>query len=219
MTSFHEQPTPLQIVDWGLMPYSDAFERQAEMVAARLRGEGGDTLILVEHPAVVTLGRRASEADLRLSSAEFDARGVTLQQINRGGLATAHEPGQLVVYPIVELKRKDLRWFANQFLTAVIAVLFDYGLEGKLKTGEPGVWVNGRKICSFGIAVKKWISSHGIALNLNNDLKTFEMIIPCGRPHEVVTSVARELGYQPDPIKFKQKFIQHFSDNFAYAPE
>jgi lipoate-protein ligase B len=98
----------------------------------------------------------------------------------------------------------------------VVAVLADYGLRGELKTGEPGVWVNGRKICSFGIAVKKWISSHGIAFNVNNDLATFAMIVPCGRPQENVTSVAMELGQQLDMSELKQKFIQHFLAAFAY---
>lgn len=208
--------TPLKVEDWGLLGYEEAFVRQERMVQALLAGQGVDSLVLVEHPAVVTLGRRGSDADLLLTEEEFSSSGVGLQYINRGGLATAHEPGQLVAYPIVALKHKDLRWFSAAFLKTVITVLADYGLRGELKAGEPGVWVNGRKICSFGIAVKKWISSHGIALNVNNDLKTFTMIVPCGRPQEKVTSVAFELGYEPDLVIFKQKFIKYFLNSFAY---
>lgn len=208
--------TPLVIEDWGLLGYVASFKRQEQRVQERLQGRGVDTLVLVEHPAVVTLGRRGSAADLRYPAADFTAAGISLQHINRGGLATAHEPGQLVAYPIIVLKRRDLRWFADTFLTAVVAVLSDYGLSGELKAGEPGVWVNGRKICSFGIAVKKWISSHGIALNVNNDLQTFDMIVPCGHPQEVVTSVARELGRPPDMTVFKESFVQHFLSTFAY---
>ncbi|MCK5825959.1 MAG: lipoyl(octanoyl) transferase LipB [Desulfuromusa sp.] len=208
--------TPLKIDDWGLIDYQLAFDRQKEMVAALLAGNGKDTLVFVEHPATVTLGRRATQDDLRFSEEVFPDCGVSLQKINRGGLATAHEPGQFVVYPIVQLKKRDLRWFADQFLNVVVDLLADYGVDGYLKAGEPGVWVDGRKICSFGIALKKWISSHGIALNLNNSLETFKMIVPCGRPDEMVTSLNRELGHNVAMAEVKNLFVDHFCKAFAY---
>lgn len=208
--------TPLKIVDWGLLDYEQAFARQEQMVKQRLAGEGEDTLILVEHPATVTLGRRGSDADLHFPEQIYSQRGVSLKRINRGGLATAHEPGQLVAYPIVVLKRQDVRWFTDQFLHVVIQLLSDYGVTGLLKKGEPGVWVNGGKICSFGIALKKWISSHGIAVNINNSLETFAMIVPCGQPREVVTSLARELGRQSDMVEVKKRFVTHFCSVFSY---
>jgi len=216
MTLIEKNITALIIDDWGLTDYWVAFDRQKEMVAARLAGCGDDTLVFVEHPTTVTLGRRATGDDLLFPEKIFSERGVSLQKINRGGLATAHEPGQLVVYPIVQLKKKDLRWFANRFLNIVISVLADYGVEGYLKEGEPGVWVDGRKICSFGIALQKWISSHGIALNINNTLKTFEMIVPCGRPDEVVTSLSRELNQSVDMAEVKKHFSRHFCKAFSY---
>jgi len=208
--------TPLKIEDWGLTDYQLAFERQKERVSALLAGDGRDTLVFVEHPVTVTLGRRATQNDLCFAEKIFTDRGVSLQKINRGGLATAHEPGQLVVYPLVQLKKKDLRWFADQFLNVVVNLLADYGVDGYLKDGEPGVWVDGRKICSFGIALKKWISSHGIALNLNNSLETFNMIVPCGRPDEIVTSLSQELGHNVAVAEVKELFIGHFCDAFAY---
>lgn len=208
--------SPLRIEDWGVLDYRRAFERQTELVQRHLDGCGVATLVLVEHPPTVTLGRRASVADLRFAEPVFAAQGVSLQNINRGGLATAHEPGQLVAYPILALARKDVRWFAQTFLGAVTSLLEDYGLEGQLKAGEPGVWVNGRKICSFGIALKKWICSHGIALNVNNDLKTFDMIIPCGRPQEIVTSMARELGSEVSLPELRKGFVAHFARAFHY---
>ncbi len=208
--------TPMHIEDWGLTDYWLAFERQAEMVQARVDGQGDDTLVFVEHPITVTLGRRATQTDLHFPEKIFAERGITFQRINRGGLATAHEPGQLVVYPIIMLKKKDLRWFANQFLNVVISLLADYGVKGYLKEGEPGVWVDGRKICSFGIALKKWVSSHGIALNLNNSLETFTMIVPCGRPREMVTSLSRELGRSVDMTEAKNRFSEHFCATFGY---
>ncbi len=211
-----ENTTSLEVEDWGLVDYGLAFDRQAELVQARLDGEGRDTLIFVEHPTTVTLGRRATRTDLHFPEEAYAAHGVALQKINRGGLATAHEPGQLVVYPVVELKKKDLRWFADRFLHVVVSLLADYGVAGYLKDGEPGVWVEGRKICSFGIALKKWISSHGIALNLNNSLETFAMIVPCGRPDEMVTSLSRELQRPVNIVEAKSHFLEHFCIAFDY---
>jgi len=217
MTTIYHKKTSLVVADWGLVDYQSAFERQSALVQARLAGEGCDTLILVEHPATVTLGRRATAADLHFSEGAYAERGIALHTINRGGLATAHEPGQLVVYPLVVLKQKDLRWFAHSFLQAVVALLEDYGVEGYLKDGEPGVWVHGCKICSFGIAVKKWISSHGIALNVNNDLDVFSTIVACGRPAEVVTSLKRELGTPVDLAVVKKRFVKYFCAGFDYV--
>ncbi len=216
MDSSNEITTPLAIEDWGLTDYQLAFDRQRELVQARLSGKGNDTLVFVEHPLTVTLGRRATQADLHFSEEIFSDRGVALQKINRGGLATAHEPGQLVVYPLMALKKKDLRWFADQFLQVVINVLAEYGVDGYLKAGEPGVWVDGKKICSFGIALKKWISSHGIALNVNNSLETFTMIVPCGRPSERVTSLSLELGHGVSMAEVKKHFTEHFCSAFSY---
>lgn len=211
--------TLLKIEDWGTLDYRQAFDQQARMVQERLAGCGQDTLILVEHPPTVTMGRRASDADLHFPASFYAERGITLRKINRGGLATAHEPGQLVAYPIIQLKQKDIRWFADRFLSVVVDLLADYDTSGMLKDGEPGVWVEGRKICSFGIALKKWISSHGIALNVNNTLETFALIVPCGQPEEIVTSLSREVGEMIDPIEMKSRFIQHFCRTFDYTTE
>lgn len=211
--------TTLKVEDWGVCDYQQAFDRQTHMVQERLSGTGGDTLVLVEHPATVTMGRRATAADLHLPEQHYADKGIVLRKINRGGLATAHELGQLVVYPIIQLKNRDLRWFSERFLTVVVDLLEDYSIEGKLKQGEPGVWVNGRKICSFGIALKKWISSHGIALNVNNSLETFTLIVPCGQPGEIVTSLAQEIGSHVDQTVLKHCFIQHFCRIFDYDPK
>jgi len=216
MSIINQNSTPLEIEDWGLTDYQLAFDHQAEMVQARVSGEGTDTLVIVEHPNTVTLGRRATSADLHYPENILSQRGITVQKINRGGLATAHEPGQLVVYPLIQLKKKDLRWFAHQFLHVVISLLADYNVAGYLKEGEPGVWVEGQKICSFGIALKKWVCSHGIALNINNSLETFALIVPCGRPSEVVTSLSRELGHTVDMVEVKKRFIAHFCTSFDY---
>jgi lipoate-protein ligase B len=215
----HTEWTPLKVVDWGQLEYTDSLQRQVALVDQHMRGEGVDTLVIVEHPPTVTLGRRATSSDLYLSESDFRARGISLQRINRGGLVTAHEPGQLIAYPLVALKKKDVRWYCQQFLQSVVDLLADYGVMGKLRPGDPGVWVEGAKICSFGVALKKWISSHGIALNLNNDLTTFSYIVPCGHPQEIITSLKEQLNHEVDMAEAKKKFISHFCRNFHYRSD
>jgi len=209
----------LQIQDWGVLVYDQACARQLDMVQALLSGCGSNTLVLTEHPATVTLGRRGGESDLRCGEEDFAHRGVALQRINRGGLATAHEPGQLVVYPVMELPVKDLRHFTSGFLQVVVDLLAQYDLIGELQPGNPGVWVKGRKICSFGIALKRWVTCHGIALNLNNDLSTFELIVPCGVPQAQVTTLARETGKPVDMQQIKEQMIKLFCQQFGYQPD
>lgn len=210
--------TPLKIDDWGRLEYAQALQRQVAHVDQYLRADAVDTLVIVEHPPTVTLGRRATVDDLKYSESVFAERGVSLQRINRGGLATAHEPGQLVIYPLVALKSKDVHWYCQQLLQTVVDLLSEYGVDGCLKAGEPGVWVGEAKICSFGVALKKWVSSHGVAININNDLETFSMIVPCGRPHERMTSLRSQIGREVDLTEAKERFIAHFCRNFDYCP-
>ena len=208
--------TDLRIEQWGLVAYDEALRRQQELQQLRVRDELKDTLVVVEHPPVVTLGLRGGEGDLRCSRDRFSQGGVALHHINRGGFATAHEPGQMVAYPVVRLKKKDLRWYSRTFLQSLADTLADYDLSAEFRDGEPGLWVNGRKIASFGIAVKKWVSSHGIALNVNNDLATFNLIVPCGKPGEAVTSMQRELGLDVVMDDVVERFCRHFCDRFSY---
>ena len=208
----------LEIHKWGLVDYDEALSRQQKLQGLRIDGAIADRLILVEHPPVVTLGLRGGEEDLRCSEAQIGQHGIALHHINRGGFATAHEPGQLVAYPIILLKKKDLRWYSETFLQSLAATLADFDLEAEFKENEPGLWVNGSKIASFGIAVKKWVSSHGIALNVNNDLQTFNMIVPCGKPTESVTTMARELGRKIEMSDVLARFTGHFCRLFGYTP-
>lgn len=209
--------TFLEIQNWGLVAYDEALDRQQKLQSLRINELISDTLILVEHPPVVTLGLRGGDSDLRLTEEQIGQNGVALHHVNRGGFATAHEPGQLVAYPIVRLKKKDLRWYSNSFLQSLVLTLNDYDLSAEFKEGEPGLWVNGSKIASFGIAVKKWVSSHGIALNINNDMTTFHMIIPCGKPTESVTSMQMELGSRVEMADVLNRFIGYFCQQFDYT--
>lgn len=211
--------SPLRIENWGLVDYDTALKRQQDLQRQLISDQGRDTLVLVEHLPVVTLGLRGGADDLRCSEAQIGQLGVGLHHINRGGFATAHEPGQMVAYPIVRLKKKDLRWYSQTFLRSLEQTLADYDLAAEYRQGEPGLWVNDSKIASFGIAVKKWVSSHGIALNVNNDLTTFNMIVPCGKPTESVTSMARELDGPVDMSVVVDRFVDHFCRSFAYIPE
>lgn len=209
--------TCLNVELWGVVGYEEALKSQQEMQLRRIKGEIEDTLVMVEHPPVVTLGLRGGDDDLRCSPDRFGQGDVALYNINRGGFATAHEPGQLVAYPIVLLKKKDLRWYSLTFLQSLADTLADFNLDAEFHEGEPGLWVNGSKIASFGIAVKKWVSSHGIALNVNNDLATFDLIVPCGKPGEKVTSMRREVGYGLSMDDVAGRFLGHFCDRFAYC--
>ncbi len=211
--------TPLVVADWGLQDYQLAFEKQELMVSSKLLGETEDTLVFVEHPATVTLGRRATAVDLHFDKSEYAERKIAVLNVNRGGLATAHEQGQLVVYPIIALKKKNLHWYADNFLQVVVALLTDYNVEGYLKKGEPGVWVDGCKICSFGVAIKKWVTSHGIAININNSLDVFSTIVPCGQSREQITSLKQILGHEVDVEIIKKRFVDHFCATFKYSIE
>ncbi len=208
--------TPLLVQRWGRLDYQSSLDHQNELVRKYLEGDERDRIILVEHPPTITLGRRGSTNDLHFPEKFYQDRGICLQKVNRGGLATAHEPGQLVAYPILRVKKKNIKLYAETFLNVIVRLLGDYGVQGYLKPGEPGVWVNGQKICSFGIGLKRWISYHGIALNINNDLETFKMIVPCGRPDEIVTSLQAQVGFEPDMDVIYDQFLRHFCKAFDY---
>ena|SRR5687768_10427096 len=185
----------LWIVDLGVMPYAEALELQRSVAAARITGEiPQDLLLLVEHPPVVTLGRASKQKNM-ISSPEFLAsRGIELFEVERGGDVTFHGPGQLVGYPIIDLKRhrQDLHWFLRQVEEALIRILSEYDVPGERSTGYTGVWTRDRKIASIGVHARDWVTWHGFALNVTTDLSYFDLIIPCGIEGVTMTSIARE---------------------------
>lgn len=164
----------LEILDWGYIAYSEALQGQRRLVEELINGSAPDRLVLLEHPPVVTLGRSGSQNDLCISEAALQQRGIDFFAVDRGGQATFQGPGQLVAYPIIKLAARDLHAYLNTLLAVVAAVVRAYGLQPVLKNGRPGVWVNLGKIASVGIAVKKWVTYHGIALNVNSDLEGFK---------------------------------------------
>ncbi len=203
----------LDVRDLGRMPYRLCWALQKELVEARVAGAGRDTLLLVEHEPVVTLGRGTRGAFLaggarvlREGGAEFVALPgggrAEVIEVERGGQATYHGPGQLVAYPIVKLRegRRDLHAWMRALEQAVIDVLAPLGVRAGRREGATGVWVDGqRKICSIGVAASRWVTYHGLALNVSTDLAHFAAIAPCGFEAGVMTSVEREVGRADAP--------------------
>ena len=185
----------LQILDLGTEPYARTLARQEELVRLRLLGAVPDTLILVEHPPVVTLGRAKRRDNLNLTPEALAARGIEFHEVSRGGDATYHAPGQLVGYPIVDLRQhgRDVLRFCRRTEAALIAALADHGIPAQAVAGKAGVWVGERKMASLGISVRRWVTFHGFALNVNIDLAGFAVINPCGEDAGVMTSMAEVL--------------------------
>jgi len=206
----------LQVLDWGLLPYGEALKLQEALVSERLAEISPDRLVVVEHPPVITIGRSGSLKDLRDTEAVLNRRGALIFRVDRGGMATFHGPGQLVAYPILKLSRKDLHLYLKMLLDTVAAMLWGYGLKPGLKRGRPGVWAGSAKIASVGISARRWVTYHGIALNVNTDLHWFDTIAPCGNPDEKITSMERELGHPLDLTEVKDRFIETFCRVFEY---
>jgi lipoyl(octanoyl) transferase len=181
----------------GVVAYADAVDLQERLVRERRSGEIGDTLLLLQHPHVITLGSGTHAENVLISPAERERRGIELRETGRGGDVTYHGPGQLVGYPILDLKphRCDLHRYLRDLEEALIGVLGGFGLAGTRKPGLTGVWVDDRKVAAIGVRVSSgWITSHGFALNVNTDLSFFETIVPCGIRDYAVGSIAAELG-------------------------
>jgi lipoyl(octanoyl) transferase len=193
---------PLEASWLGRADYRSVWALQKELAAARADGTIGDRLLLVEHPAVLTLGRHAAEAHVRATPTELTARGIELIRVERGGEVTYHGPGQLVAYPIIALSRRGLlvRPLVRALEAAMIETCAAFGVAADRRDGHPGCWVDPggaapRKIGALGIRIERGVSYHGIALNIDPDLADFELIDACGMPGVVSTSVAREAGW------------------------
>ena len=188
------------LISLGRVEYGRALELQHELWRLRVEDAIPDTLVLLEHEPVITLGRSAKASNLLVSEAEFARRGVALHRIERGGDVTFHGPGQLVGYPLFRLEAgiAGVRRFVERIEAALVAALADLGVEAGLRPGHIGVWCEDRKIASIGIAVKRRVTFHGFALNVSVDLDWFRIINSCGMPGVVMTSVSREGGIVDD---------------------
>ncbi len=192
----------LHVVELGRQHYGPVLELQRTLCRRRMRGElCEDLLLLVEHEPVVTLGRGTRASSLPLAAEAMARQGYEVVEVERGGDVTVHEPGQLVGYPILNLQdhRADLHWYLRQLEEVLITSLGVLGITAERNPGLTGVWTQGRKIASLGIHVKQWITFHGFALNVVNDLHGFGLVVPCGIDGVIMTNVARELGDGRDP--------------------
>ena len=207
----------IEILDWGRTPYPAALERQKERLEARCADRVPDALIFTEHEPVFTTGlRKDAQQHLLWDAQERDARGIQFCPSNRGGDITYHGPGQIVGYPILSLEhRRDLHAYLRDLETVLIQTLVHYGLKATRREGKTGIWIETRKICAIGVAVKKWVTYHGFALNLNPDLAHFEGIVPCGITDGTVTSLQAELDSAPGPAKLKERLAVEFKRVFG----
>jgi lipoyl(octanoyl) transferase len=212
----------LGLLDLGRRPYLETLELQRALCRRRMTGElDEDLLLLVEHEPVVTLGRGTRPSSLPLAPAELERRGMGVAEVERGGDVTYHGPGQLVGYPILQLRehREDLHWYLRQLEAALIGALDHLGIAAERRPALTGVWTGGRKIASIGVHVKQWVTLHGFALNVSTDLAAFDLIVPCGIEGVVMTSVAAELGRRDaTPLwdETRAAVVQAFGRTFAY---
>ncbi|MEZ5977228.1 MAG: lipoyl(octanoyl) transferase LipB [Planctomycetota bacterium] len=205
----------LEVIRLGRVSYRDAHAFQQERLAKRIAGEVPDALILLEHDEVVTQGR--GEPLGALERAALEARGVEIVEIERGGEATWHGPGQLVAYPILELVEgeRDLHRYLRDLEQVVIDVLAGLGVQGRREEGATGVWIGPKKVCSIGVAVRRWVTWHGVSLNVSNDLATFGAFHACGLEPGVMTRVADRVEVPADDPLLEQAFSAAFARRFG----
>jgi lipoate-protein ligase B len=202
------------VCDLGLMEYEAAWRLQKELVESKARGTlQADYVLLVEHPHVFTLGRKGDPENILVDD-------VPVYRVERGGDVTYHGPGQLVLYPIVDLTRLNMsvRGYLRALEQLIIDSLVAFGITATSIEGKTGVWVNDRKIASIGVAVDRWITYHGAALNVNTDMSYFYKIRPCGMPSEVMTSMEKVLGHKVDLNEVKQSVIKSYSKTMGVQP-
>ncbi|MEO8082883.1 MAG: lipoyl(octanoyl) transferase LipB [Ardenticatenales bacterium] len=226
-------PRRVEWIDLGRRPYAPVWDLQHRLVEARKGGGGADTLLLVEHDAVLTLGRRAQADHVLRPAAELAAAGIDVQAVERGGDVTYHGPGQLVAYPILDLHgfRPDVRWYSLSLLEVVVRTLAAFGIAGEVRTGlETGVWVrlgprDGAisgpheaplgKVAALGVRIERWITYHGVALNVDPTLAHFDWIVPCGLSGVITVSMASLLGRPIELAEVRPAFLAAFASVFA----
>lgn len=209
----------IAIKDWGLIDYEDALSKQKARLKQRAKDEVEDALILCEHPEVVTVGRALKESAAAVAGASLAK--IPVVNVARGGQATLHLPGQLVGYPILKLEgsKKDARGMLRMIEGVLIDALEQLAeIKARRKEGWTGVWVEDRKIASIGIGIESWVSYHGFALNLDNDLSRFQLISPCGLSPDVMTSVERESNLETAK-QFRERFPEWVAPALTVAFE
>ena len=201
----------------GLVPYKQAWDLQAALVRARKAGEVPDQLLLLEHPHVYTVGRNGGFTHILLDGEELARRGIEVFEVDRGGDVTYHGPGQLVGYPIVDLRRQgvDAHRYLRGLEESLMRTLADYGVAAGRNPGLTGVWLGNDKIAAIGVRISGGVTSHGFALNVNTDLSYFGHIIPCGLVGKGVTSLAEQVGHPVPLAEVAARLADHFAAEFG----
>ena len=200
----------------GQIEYREAYELQKELLQERLKGQIADTLLLLEHPPTITVGKAGKLENVLVSPAELASAGVSLILTDRGGDVTYHGPGQVVGYPILDLRERnrDAHQYVHNLEEVLIRTLADYGIESERDPGHAGVWVNDEEIAALGLSIHRWITMHGFALNVNTDLNHFSLINPCGFTSKTATSMTRLLGYGLSTGEVTARLLSHFANVF-----
>ena len=216
------QRQPCALIDLGMVPYRAAWELQRRLAAARQTDAIPDVVLLLEHPHTYTIGRRGDDREVLATPEHLRRLGATVVEVDRGGLATYHGPGQLVGYPILDLRPRDrdVHRYLRGLEQALIDTLQECPIPAQRIEKKTGVWVGDRKIASIGVRFSRWISSHGFALNVTNDLSYFSHIVPCGMPTVTMTSVSQETSAasQIDPTDMawlRARIAHHLAQVFA----
>ncbi|MFH1049894.1 MAG: lipoyl(octanoyl) transferase LipB [bacterium] len=207
-----------EIREWGLIEYNEAWQKQREIVEEIRSDRKKNVFVMCQHPSVITIGRNGTEDNIVINPDFLEKQGISVVKNDRGGDVTLHNPGQLVGYPIFNLEnyKKDLHWFLREIENSIIELLSGYGIKADVLKGLTGVWINGkRKICAMGLHCSDWITSHGFALNVNNNLEEFNYIIPCGIRDKEVTSIAKEIGMDIDFNLVENKCKEVFENRFG----
>jgi lipoyl(octanoyl) transferase len=211
--------TALDVRRLGVVPYAEALALQKQLVDDRREGRIADTLLLLEHPHVLTLGVRGDggRSHILATDEALASRGVDVFETGRGGDITYHGPGQIVGYPILDLKpdRCDVHRYVRDLEEVLIRVAADSGLAAERVQGLTGVWVGGEKLAAIGVRIARWITSHGFALNVSTDLDYFDLIVPCGIRDRGVTSLSRLLGRPIGRAEVEDRLIQRFTEVFT----
>jgi lipoic acid synthetase len=209
---------PLIVVNLGLEPYESALRLQHHLVAARGQGAIDDLLLLLQHPPVITLGRRGGEGNILVPKERLVGLGIEVHRVERGGDVTYHGPGQLVGYPILDLRqhRTDVGWYMQSLEEVLIRALADFDIAARRVPGKIGVWLDERsKIGALGVRIEDWITYHGFALNVAEDLTHSQLIVPCGLANVEVASMEKALGEAVDMAAVRERATENFCAVFA----
>jgi lipoyl(octanoyl) transferase len=204
----------------GTVDYDQAHEVQRTLQAKRIEGAVEDVVLLLEHPPVLTLGRSAKNEHILASKEMLAARGISVHEVGRGGDVTYHGPGQLVAYPIIDLRpdRKDVRKYVWTLEEAMIRTCGDFGIDATRIRGLNGTWVGERKVGAVGVRISRWVTMHGLALNANSNLNDFQLIVPCGIEDKAVTSLSNELDRAVTVDDVTTPLATHFASLYDDKP-